>query len=68
MYQPMAPCTPPSASTPRQLQREAAAQLARQPEDDERQREGDADEAAEEAVGPLPPVDRLEGLERHAAR
>ncbi len=48
------------------LQREAAAQLAHEPERDERQREGDADEAAEEAVRPFPPVDGLEGFERHA--
>ena len=66
MYQPMAPCMPPSAKYAEALQRKAAAQLAHQPEGDERQREGDADEAPEEAVGPLPPEDGLESLERHA--
>ncbi len=66
MYQPMAPCTPPSASTPRHFKAKRAAQLAHEPEGQKRQRKGDADEAAEEAVRPFPPVDRLECLERHA--
>ncbi len=66
MYQPMAPCRPPSARTPRHFSAKRAAQLAHQPEHDERHGKGDADEAAEKAVRPLPPVDGLEAIERHA--
>ena len=40
---------------------------AQKPEHDKGHEEDDADEAAKEAVGPLPPVDGLELIEAHAA-
>ena len=39
----------------------------REPEGEEGHKEGDADQAAEEAMAPFPPIDGLELIEAHAA-
>src|SRR5680860_1233957 len=43
-----------------------AGDIARDAEADEGQKEDDADEAAEKAMGPFTPIDGLERIEAHA--
>src|SRR5215468_4022970 len=50
-----------------ELEPEVARYSAGCQEEQERQQERDADQAAEVAVRPLPPEDRFEGLKAHAA-
>ena len=67
MYQPSAPCSPPSSEQSEQPRQECARYVSREPEGEEGHKEGDADQAPEEAMAPFPPIDGLELIEAHAA-
>ena len=67
MYQPTAPCSPPSTNRPASLGSSDARNVAREPEDDEGHEEGGADQPAEKAMRPFPPIDGLELFQAHAA-
>ena len=66
MYQPIAPCSPPSTKIAGELPRVAGRNPAAHGKPDERQQEHHADRAAEQPVEILPPEDALELRERHA--
>ena len=50
-----------------QPRQQCARYVAGEPEGEEGHKEGDADQAAEEAMSPFPPIDGLELIEAHAA-
>ena len=66
MYQPIAPCRPPSANTPASFHPSRASMRRAPPEPEERHEKDEPDRPAEQAMEVLPPEDALELGERHA--
>ena len=63
MYQPSAPCSPPSTNSTPQRQAVPRERRPVSAKEGKGKEEGQADDAAKKAVRPFPPIDELEVFE-----